>query len=484
MKTLKYLFILLCTFSLTACFDDDTTLDTVRISEINIDTLKLLKTYNIDQNETLRISIEDIVSESEAQLPLQYEWEVNYKLYSEEANLEYVGEKIGSFPARLKVSNEHGSSFYEFTINVNSAYQTGIAILSENHEGEPMFSFMRELSDTEQATGKKRIFINNCLEVNNPGHIFPKNPTDFGIRKDQLFICFKNSPAIYMLNNSLLNIENIITDTDVEFIPEKLFMLNSEARNATILTPNGKVFDLGSIEGIIKSHTTFTSTYAPDMGFIVSTGYQEATVLWDTQLPAIVHLLGGYLFRNTVQEGIDFTGHTPVAMYKKNNEYFTVLTRKGDKFAKTTIANTWQIDDGYDENYQLINPRFGLAEKLVSVSGTPNFTNKTPYVSSPKYQCLYYAIDNKIYRWFFNNNTFPTTPWRTLNEIDGAEITAISISKDEEQLYVGVNDKSKSEFSGSFYFLNSDTGKNEGDSPYLNIAHKPIRIMYKSTDYE
>lgn len=479
MKALKYILILLCSISLAACFDDDTTLDTVRISEISIDTLKLQKTYNIDHNETLTISTKDIVSESEAQLPLQYAWEVNYKLYSEEPDLKYVGSQIGTFPVRLKVSNEHGSSFYEFIINVNTAYQTGIAILSEDNEGNPMFSFMRELSDNEQNTNEKRKFVNNCLEVNNPEHVFPKHPTDFGIRKDQMFISFKDSPAIYMFNGSMLNIENIVIDPDPDFIPERITMLNSEARSATILTPSGKAYDFGSIEGIIKPHTKFTSTYNDNINLIMSTGYQEATILWDNELQAIVHS-NGYSLQNTKKEGLDFSGHTPIALYRKDKDYFTILPHKESSFFKTTIANLWQVYDKTDDYGRPVNPHFGLAENQIEVTGTQDFTAQTPYVSSIKYQCLYYAIGNNIYRWFFNNsNSLPTKPFATLNEINGAKITALTISKDEEQLYVGVNESGKSELSGSFYLLDSDTGKKEGDSPYLNIAHKPIRIMYK-----
>ena len=46
MKALKYILILLCSISLAACFDDDTAEDTVRISEISIDTLKLKKNHS------------------------------------------------------------------------------------------------------------------------------------------------------------------------------------------------------------------------------------------------------------------------------------------------------------------------------------------------------------------------------------------------------------------------------------------------------
>ena len=151
MKTLKYLFFILCLPLFAGCFEDETTVDTVRISEISIDTLKMQKVYNIDQNEELLIPTEGLVSQSERQLPLTYEWEVNYKFYSDSSALRFTGNELGAFPARLKISNEHGSSFYEFTLNINSAYEKGIAILSDNSEGEPLLSIMRDLSDREIA---------------------------------------------------------------------------------------------------------------------------------------------------------------------------------------------------------------------------------------------------------------------------------------------------------------------------------------------
>lgn len=73
MKTLKYLFFILCLPLFAGCFEDETTVDTVRISEISIDTLKMQKVYNIDQNEELLIPTEGLVSQSERQLPLTYE---------------------------------------------------------------------------------------------------------------------------------------------------------------------------------------------------------------------------------------------------------------------------------------------------------------------------------------------------------------------------------------------------------------------------
>lgn len=71
MKTLKYLFFILCLPLFAGCFEDETTVDTVRISEISIDTLKMQKVYNIDQNEELLIPTEGLVSQSERNCPLR-----------------------------------------------------------------------------------------------------------------------------------------------------------------------------------------------------------------------------------------------------------------------------------------------------------------------------------------------------------------------------------------------------------------------------
>ena len=53
----KYLYIWLIGLLAIGCFDDDTTVDTVRISEIAIDTNSLQKEYNRDKNQTLVIDI-------------------------------------------------------------------------------------------------------------------------------------------------------------------------------------------------------------------------------------------------------------------------------------------------------------------------------------------------------------------------------------------------------------------------------------------
>ena len=475
MKTLKYLFVILYLPLLTGCFKDETTVDTVRISEISIDTLKMQKVYNIDQNEELLIPTEGLVSQTERSLPLTYEWQVNYKFYSDSSALRFASNELGSFPVRLKISNEHGSSFYEFTLNINSAYEKGIAILSSNSEGEPLLSIMRELSDREIAEGKKRSFNSNCLAVTNPGFEFPRNPTDIGQREKQLYISFKNQPSVYALNSSMLNVESIIVNNYPDFIPERMLITDNSGRTAPVIAANQAMYKMVTFEGLVVNYgTQLASTYDKNAVLYKTGPWQNYYIFWDTQKEAIVYF-DEYNEKNSLQEKLDFTGHVPVAAYERDENYFTMLTLKDGVFMKTSIAYTWTI-----WNADYTESSFGLSDNQVVINGTPELTSESPYVSNTTYQCLFYASGNKIYRWYYNTATsFPTEPWCTLDDLEGAEITSLAVSPDNQQLYVGVYQPQASGLNGSFYLLNCNTGKNEGDSPYLNVAYKPLRVVYK-----
>lgn len=486
MKTLKYLFLILCFPFLTGCFKDETTVDTVRISEISIDTLKMQKVYNIDQNEELVISTEGLVSQTERPLPLTYEWQVNYKFYSDSSALRFASNELGSFPARLKISNEHGSSFYEFTLNINSAYEKGIAILSSNSEGEPLLSIMRELSDKEIAEGKKRSFNSNCLAVTNPDIEFPRNPTDIGQREKQLFISFKDQPSIYALNSSMLNVESIIANNDPDFIPERMLITDNAGRAAPVISENGKIYKMATLEGLIVNYGKLMSSIYDKNTILIKNLNQDAAIFWDTKKEAIIDFYGEtyeyssadtayFPYKNVkLYYDLDFKGHMPIALYDRDGKYFTMITCKNNVFMKTTIDFMWGTQKS---DYSMGS---GLSEKQVVINGTPEFTSETPYVSNTTYQCLFYASGNKIYRWYYNTATsFPTEPWCTLDDLEGAEITSLAVSPDNQQLYVGVHQPQASGLNGSFYLLNCNTGKNEGDSPYLNVAYKPIKIVYK-----
>ena len=382
MKTLKYLFFILCLPLFAGCFEDETTVDTVRISEISIDTLKMQKVYNIDQNEELLIPTEGLVSQSERQLPLTYEWEVNYKFYSDSSALRFTGNELGSFPARLKISNEHGSSFYEFTLNINSAYEKGIAILSDNSEGEPLLSIMRELSDREIAEGKKRFFTTNCLAVNNPGVEFPRQPTDFRQRDKQLFISFKDKPSVYALNSKMLNVENIITDGNPDFIPERLLVVDGTGAASPVISESRKIYKMATLEGLIVNYgRQMASTYDKNVVLAKGLGYQDAIIFWDMEKETIVDFYNYYYEYSAADQGLDFTGHSPIALYERDGNYFTMITCKDGVFMKTSIAPN-KVSDYPIIKWSLTVLRHSLRKALMFPTRPTNVCFMLPAIKS------------------------------------------------------------------------------------------------------
>ncbi len=477
MRIIKYIPIVFCLLCAAACFEDESTMDTVRISEITIDTLKIQKVYNVDQHEELSIPTKDIVSESEAQLPLRYEWDLNYKFYSDSSVFYYVGSELGSFPVRLKVSNDHGSSFYEFTVNVNSPYETGIAILSENGEGEPLLSIMRDLSDKEIEEGTEKNFKTNCLAINNPDLEFPRFPTDFIQHKNQLIIAFKGTPSVYMLNSKALNVESVITEDNDDFVPTKI-LIPANYNQGNLLTESGKIYQISTKEGVVLPNSAFPGIYNERMA-LMNEGWQAGYMLWDSHNSAIIYELGGYYYYSTQDElaNLDFTGHVPIALYFRDNDFCSMITRKDGIFMKTTISKDFYetiYNDDWTESWDVFN----LVDDRKPINGSPELTAETPWATCKTYQSFFYAIGNKIYRWYYNTEaSFPTQPWRTI-DLDGAEITSLSVDPDDKQLYVGVCQPAKPDLNGSFYILNADTGK-DVEGPWLNVAYKPLKIIYK-----
>lgn len=470
---LKYILPLLLALLSIACFDDETTVDTRNISVISIDTTKLQKEYNIDKNVT-RIITPEIIQNDPA-LPLAYEWQVNYKFYSDSSAFRYTGDDLGSYMVRLKVSNEDGSTFYTFKLNVNSPYEEGLAVLSKGEDGEMQLSFMRKFTAEEIAAGAVEKFETHCLKTNNPEYRFAKSPSDMAKRGKQLFISCKDDPMIYAINTKTFELENAIAAPEYpNFIPVKIQIPDNEARTALAYTEDGSIYNLATYEGQILPHLYLTSTYNNKVTLTNFSGYNPYYYLWDNNMNTLL-LDNGYQTTDLSKEPT-FTNHEPIAMFTNTaNDCFTMLSRLNGTVYKTTLGTYFYVKI-YDDDWNLIETYYDLREQK-ALTGDMPLTPESIYVSSPKYRELLYAQGNKIYRWYFSDNSFPTTPLATI-DLPGAEITTLSLSPDEKELYVGVCQARESGQNGHVYILNSDTGRPIG-SPYKNVSYKPVKVMYK-----
>ena len=65
---------------------------------------------------------------------------MNYKVVSTAKDLNYTCEGYGGVPCRLKISNEDGAIFHEFTLKIPYPYEKGVMLLSR-YDGRSMMSF-------------------------------------------------------------------------------------------------------------------------------------------------------------------------------------------------------------------------------------------------------------------------------------------------------------------------------------------------------
>lgn len=82
------------------------------------------------------------------------------EVISDSRTIDYTFPKVGSFLLRLRVDNGESIAFKYFTLNVNSGYDEGVAILSNDQEGNSALTFVKTLTSEESARGEQQVFYN------------------------------------------------------------------------------------------------------------------------------------------------------------------------------------------------------------------------------------------------------------------------------------------------------------------------------------
>ena len=215
-----FLFSLLA-LSLTSCFSDDTTLGDRPLTEIIIDEESVKDVYNINKNETLVITPK--YSQTNGQKDVKTTWEIDQKVYSTEPTLNFTGKELGSWNCRLILENEDGKTFFPFKLNVNSPYEEGITIISEDEAGRPMLAFMQTPLDGENAA----FYDYDCLTKNNDDINFASHPADIVQSAGSLIIACQGAgtatdvPTLYYINEKTMVVENMlaVTNTPTSNLP-------------------------------------------------------------------------------------------------------------------------------------------------------------------------------------------------------------------------------------------------------------------------
>ena len=463
----KYLAIVFFSLVLISCYKDHSTLDTRALSEIQVSFNGISSpVVNIDKNETL--TIDPAISQTEEDLPLTYEWQVGYEVFSTEKELVYTGTKLGSFPVRLKVSNSDGSTFKSFTLNVNSPYEEGLLVLGEDEDGEGTLAFMRKYSDEEKAAGKVESFANNCFAVNNPGLTLGRGITDVAKRAAQLFISSADEGKISLINTKTFELESVITAPEFpDFKPYRINIPDNTATSAVVLCEEGKLYTLATKEHLVLQNTALPAGADLAMKtFFVATINFTSNYFWDKANSRIWNLW--YTNSNSKET---LTGQELIQFFPISTACYTLTRDKNNPALLTKTVFGPYIQVFFDDPVEIL-------EQETFTHAAPTLTENSITVVNEKYNKLIYANDREIYQWYYSGLSLPSTPFITVS-LPGT-ITSMNLSDDGNELYVGVYNPAASGLKGSVLIYNADNGTLI--NKYEGVTDKPVKLFYKKKD--
>ena len=166
----KIIFSILLTSSLfTACFKVDESTDYGYLTPISVTAVS--DTINVSIGQTLSYNGMTVKSD----LPVSYEWVYGLQnatgnadnptfksktLISTTPTIDYTFNSIGRYLLRCRMDNGESIEYKYFTLNVNSGFDEGVAILSNDAEGNAAVSFLKPLTADDIASGEQEFYYN------------------------------------------------------------------------------------------------------------------------------------------------------------------------------------------------------------------------------------------------------------------------------------------------------------------------------------
>ena len=502
MKFIHILTLALLTASLSACFEDETTLGTGAISEIVIDTTSIQKVYNINKNETLIIT--PVITQTNREKEVSYTWEINLKTYSKEKEFIYEGKDFGSYQCRLILENSDGKTFFPFELHVNSPYEEGITIISKDTQGNSMLAFMLSPADGSEPTG---FMSGDQFTVNNAEIAFATNPVDITQSSGSLIIACQGSkdnttPAtLYYLNEKTFVVENMLTASEFpDFKPTYLAIpsLAYQGISYPILCENGQTYEFSVTEGAITKAVKLPYTYAQTAISYTHSVSEYDMLFWDKEINALCLLYNGYgpyycsktyhanrdtLIKNPSMNyfnGLKICKMTLVKMTEKqrkagNNPEILVITNNQYEMIQRTRLSVdfWGYNSETAENVLIDNGGY----KVCGYGKLP-LTETTPCIANLTYYSMLFADGNKVRRWNYTSSQQITAAdvLQTIGS-ETAVICGFELSADHKQTYVAFYEPDQPGLNGSVWVI--DTDKGNILKQYNNICYQPVKIMYK-----
>ena len=440
MKTIsKYIIPIVFLMLLSSCFKDDSDLGTKEISRITFSE-NLMDEYNVEKWDTFNLTPE--FEQSIEGQELSYEWQVDYKIVSTERELAYEATELGEFPARLKVTNNDGSGFWEFTLKVNSPYQEGLLVMSKS-AGKSMLSFKRIDKESE--------FSINAYSINNPNYPLGSNPTFIKQFDKMIYIGSSEPTKLMRIDERTFEATNIL-DFPGE-IPAAAY--TSEGILGVNFLGDGRIYDYDTRQNFFFELSMYA--FSPDVNLsnkagVVGTNY----VYFDKTYGELLYV-------------IDYSGVNVLDTYP-NHELVEVLTIDGGTNILAVLLD--------NESGNTFLARYNIAtlsrSSFYDASDTTIDKNGV-FLARKNATNLYYSSENKVYAYNYLAGNFPTEAFVTISD-NNAVIKDMLFDENEEKLYIAAN-SGAGELSGNVYCYDMSTRQliwsEEG------VAGDIVQMIYK-----
>lgn len=404
--------------------------------------------------------------------------------FSTSPTIDYTFSKIGTFLLRLRLDNGESVSYKYFTLNVNSGYDEGVAILSNDKAGNGSLTFVKTLTSEESAAGEREVFPDVFSSIN-PGQTL------------------KNGVALFMSNATVKKVDysGILIATN----DERSTMWHMEAKTF-------QLFQKAGMAGAGSSFKAFGGEIANTSGFAAfllgnnSHIYRYDMLLGNytdmTDIKPMTRVFGG-LSRTmptteSVRTTIYYTDDTlcirrsaSAGVFYYSQEGYSVVNMATMRTSKNNGLYILFRNNANPENYLIrCTDGVGGIGTFKKWGASVDFTTSdlkmdenSKFVNTKHSADVYYTFGNAIYRWSLISAP-ATKPTITLPA--GEQIRDIATNfkgrgkgnDGEDLLYVVTYNPSRAgDKKGSLYVYSfSDDSLVRS---YEGICDDPVSVLYK-----
>lgn len=423
-----------------------------------------------------------------------------------EVILKYVFPEMGNYMIRLEVRNEDYGELIERVVEVKQVEQGGYFAVGTGEDGLSSIAFCPLLSEEEINAGVQLAFIPDMIRTVNP---------DFELKNVVRFITSRvgwsdDAPVnLFIFCEDKICVADpksfrILQQTFLEPRFGKIVAVQAEdetTQKARIYTDQGRCLLYHKLMYMIeenpkdmniydKIYPCFTANGYSNMSYFVGVNYGQSKVYcWNINFDEVWNNTTkrgtGYYDKplDNVRKNI-FLGRKIISACRMNgssdyDSYYIVSVAENDPNAVEIIqGGDYVKEEGYGF-FPLNNTPYKY-----TVTSPLTLPQDAEIIANRRYRVMYYANQNGIYIWDMNKPTLklPTDPALRLDE--AKEITALKLSFDMKELYVGFYDREHSgEMKGGMYVYDAlEIANNPSVQPRLKfegITYRPTEVGFK-----